>query len=145
MTESFGALSYSREVMFSCFFSLRTFIPAVLFSRTLLHKTSRIVGVRYSFFSAFALPSCSADVFLMIFEKYVCFESAFSCMSCVAKSTSVHGQLVKRVAPMQMFVYTLSGNTITLDVNDSTHERFKSGQVQLSEVDVCVVSVLMVQ
>ena len=40
---------------------------------------------------------------------------------------------------MQMFVHTLSGNTITLDVNDSTHERFKSGQVPLSEVDVCEV------
>ena len=47
---------------------------------------------------------------------------------------------------MHMFVHTLSGNTITLDVNDSTHERFKPGQVTLSEADVCFrVYVLMVQ
>ena len=47
---------------------------------------------------------------------------------------------------MQMFAHTLSENTITLDVNDSTHERFKPGQVPLSLVDVCVrVYVLMVQ
>ena len=39
---------------------------------------------------------------------------------------------------MQFFAHTLSENTITLDVNDSTHERFKPGQVHLSKVDVCV-------
>ena len=47
---------------------------------------------------------------------------------------------------MQFFVHTLSLNTITLDVNDSTHERFNPGQVPLSEADVCLrVYVLMVQ
>ena len=47
---------------------------------------------------------------------------------------------------MQMFVHTLSGNTITVDVNDSTHERFNPGQVPLSEAEVCFrVYVLMVQ
>ena len=39
---------------------------------------------------------------------------------------------------MHTFVHTLSGNTITLDVNDSTHKRFKPEQFPLSEVDVCV-------
>ena len=73
----------------------------------------------------------------MNFEKSVCFESAFACMSCVARSKFVHGYQVKRVTPMQMFVHTLSENTITLDVNDSTHERFNPGQVALSSVDVC--------
>ena len=48
---------------------------------------------------------------------------------------------------MQFFAHTLSENTITLDVNDSNHERFNLGQVPCRRwmcVGVCVDGAMIV-